>query len=273
MKTDGSDRALVAPHGRQPFWSPDGETLAFTMGAEATAPEGGYENKGLYFYSIETRALSEAPRTDVAGLLAPGFTPDGEWVVASVINGMGFHHGIAAFTVSGKQIIPLAKAHWEHGRPCKNIYQCRPDVSPDGTRIAWGKDDIDNRLGGGRRSMYLEVAHIDLAAFVHISLIAARIDTICGKPLLGNICPVKQVYKTVAVKIARNTSQGGYLIVIQCVIVDTDIIEQAIEIIPVRCINSANRHIRAADSIDRPGGGAARRWRSRSRQAAARDSR
>ena len=164
MKTDGSDRTLVAPHGRQPFWSPDGKTLAFTMGAEATAPEGGYENKGLYFYNIETRALSEAPRTDVAGLLAPGFTPDGQWVVASVIDGMGFHHAVAAFTVQGKEIVPLAKAHWEHGRPCKNIYQCRPDVSPDGTRIAWGKDDIDNRLGGGRRSMYLEVAHIDLAA-------------------------------------------------------------------------------------------------------------
>ena len=182
MPIDGGERTLVGPHGRQPFWSPDGKTIAFAMGKKATAPEGGYANKGLYLYNIETRALSEAPRADVAGLLAPGFSPDGGWVVASIIDGMGLQHAVAAFTVEGKTILPLAKAHWEHGRPLQNIYQCRPDVSPDrgrlgsvpgsgrlqplapSGRIAWGKDDIDGRLGTGRRSMWIEVAHIDLSA-------------------------------------------------------------------------------------------------------------
>ena len=163
MDADGSNRALVAPHGRQPFWSPDGRLIAFAMGDKRTAPEGGYANKGLYFYDIESRALTEAPRDDLAGLLAPCFTPDGQWLVASVAEGMGFHHAIAAIRLHGKEIVPLAKAHLDRGRPLKNIYQCRPDISPDGSRIAWGKDDIDNRLGYGRRSMYIETAHIDLS--------------------------------------------------------------------------------------------------------------
>ena len=164
MALDGGDRILVAPHGRQPFWSPDGQSIAFAMGDKATAREGGHASKGLYLYNVATRSLSEAPRAGVQGLLAPGFSPDGQWVVASIIDGMGFRHAVAAFTLRGEETLPLARAHWEHGRRLRNIYQCRPDVSPDGTRIAWGKDDVDNRLGDGRRSMYLEVAHIDLAA-------------------------------------------------------------------------------------------------------------
>ena len=134
------------------------------MGDKPTAREGGYANKGIYLYDVETRALTEAPRSDIKGLLAPGFSPDGRWVVASLIEGMGLHHAVAAFEPRGEALIPLARAHWEHGRRLRNIYQCRPDVSPDGTRIAWGKDDIDGRLGRGRRSMSIEVAHIDLAA-------------------------------------------------------------------------------------------------------------
>lgn len=164
MRIDGSDRTLVAPHGRQPFWTPTARSIAFAMGSKRTAPEGGYANTGLYLFDIDTRALSEAPRADAKGLLAPGFSPDGQRVVASVIEGMGLRHAIAAFEVQGKAMIPLARAHWEHGRRLRNIYQCRPDVSPDGTRIAWGKDDIDNRLGNGRRAMWIEVAHIDLSA-------------------------------------------------------------------------------------------------------------
>lgn len=161
MPLDGDERILAGPHGRQPFWTPTGDAVAFAMGNRRVAPEGGYANQGLYYYRLETRALSESPRRDVKGLLAPGFTPDGVWVVTSIIEGFGLYHAIGAFQPHGKGVVPLALAHSEHGRQLRNIYQCRPDVSPDGTRIAWGKDDIDNRLGLGRNSMYIEVAHVD----------------------------------------------------------------------------------------------------------------
>jgi len=115
MKIDGGDRVLAAPHGRQPFWAPDGKSIAFTMGTKPTAAEGGYDSNGLYFYDIETRALTEAPRTDIKGLLAPCFSPDGQWVVASVIEGMGFQHAIAAFPLRGDGIVPLARGSTADG--------------------------------------------------------------------------------------------------------------------------------------------------------------
>jgi Tol biopolymer transport system component len=48
---------------------------------------------------------------------------------------MGFGHAILAIPVGGKKVFNL------------NIPGCRPDVSRDGKRIAWGCDDFTLRVG------------------------------------------------------------------------------------------------------------------------------
>ena len=164
MHIDGSGRFRVGRNGRQPFWSPDGKRIAFATGTTRSARDGGYENRGLRFFNIETREYSRHPRKDIGGLLNPCWSPDGRWIITSVIDGMHMPHSVAAINLREARVVELARGHWEHGRKLRNIYQCRPDISPDGRHIAWGKDDLDNRLGFGRRAMFIEVVDIDLAA-------------------------------------------------------------------------------------------------------------
>ena len=160
MNIDGTGRVKIGENGRQPFWSPDGRAVAYLRGTRVTYSEGGGANKEMHFWDVETGKHSLHPKRDIAGLLNPCWSPDGKWVVASVMGGMGLGHSIVAIEARGTRVVELARSHTEG----KNIYQCRPDVSPDGRRVAWGKEDVDNRLGFGRRTMWIEVASLDLGA-------------------------------------------------------------------------------------------------------------
>ena len=163
MNIDGTGRVRAGRNGRQPFWSPDGRVIAYAIGTGRTSTVGGYDNRELHFYDIQTESHSRHPKRDIARLLNPCWSPDGKWIITSVIHSMS-SGTISAIELEGRRVVELAKTHWERGRRCKNVYQCRPDISPDGRHVAWTKDDVDNRLGFGRRSMWMEVADIDLAA-------------------------------------------------------------------------------------------------------------
>jgi len=160
MSIDGSGRVKIADHGRQPFWCPDGRRIGYLRGTLVTYSEGGRHNKELYFYDLATKTRARHPNAKIAGLLNPCMTPDGRWIVASAMGGMGFGHSILAIQADGMKVIELARSHSEG----KNIYQCRPDVSPDGRHIAWGKEDVDSRYGLGRRTMFVEVGDVDFGA-------------------------------------------------------------------------------------------------------------
>ena len=140
MNLDGSGRVRLGENGRQPFWSPDGNRIGFVRGTHVEYGEGGGANKELYFYDVKTRRIRRHPNPTIAGLLNPCCTPDGKWVVASVMGGMQFNHSIVAFEANGPRVVELARSCVE----APDVYQCRPDVSADGKRVAWGKEDCDD---------------------------------------------------------------------------------------------------------------------------------
>jgi Tol biopolymer transport system component len=158
MNIDGTGRIKVGQNGREPFWSPDGRLIAYAVGTHADPSAGAYDNRELHFYNIETKEYSQHPNKDLSHLLNPCWSSDGKWIIASVVGGMGLDHSIAAIEANGSKVVELERAH----REAKNIYQCRPDLSPDGRYVAWGKDDMDDRLGFGPRTMWVEIGDIDL---------------------------------------------------------------------------------------------------------------
>ena len=158
MNIDGTGRVRVGRNNRQPFWCPDGKRIGYMRGTGINYGEGGSANKELYFYDIETGKHVRHPRQDISGLLTPCMSSDGKWIIASVMGGMGFGHSIVAIEADGMKLIELARSHSE----ASNVYQCRPDVSPDGRHIAWGKEDVGNHYGLGANTMWVEVGDIAL---------------------------------------------------------------------------------------------------------------
>jgi len=151
MNSDGTGRIKVGVNGRQPFWSPDGSMIAFLQGTHVNYGEGGGANRELCFYNLKTKKVARHPRQDMAGLLNPGWSSDGKWIISSVMGGMGFSHSICAIEVDREKIVELRRSRVE----ADNIYQCRPDLSADSQRIAWGKEACDDR-------MWVEIGDIDL---------------------------------------------------------------------------------------------------------------
>ena len=109
MNIDGTERVKIGENGRQPFWSPDGGVVAYLRGTRVTYSEGGGANKEMHFWDVETGKHSLHPKRDIAGLLNPCWSPDGKWVVASVMGGMGLGHSIVAIEARGSRVVELAR--------------------------------------------------------------------------------------------------------------------------------------------------------------------
>ena len=152
MDIDGTNRRKIGKNGRQPFWKPDGKTLCFLRGERLVYGEGGSANREMYFYHVDADRTEPHPRKDLAGLLNPGWCAGKEWIVSSVMGGMGFGHSICAIEASGNRVMELRRSRSE----AVDIYQCRPDVSADGKRVAWGKEDLED-------CMWIEVGQLDFS--------------------------------------------------------------------------------------------------------------
>ncbi len=148
MNLDGTGRKKIANRGRQPCWSPDGATIAFMKGKYINYREGGGANTGLYFYDLRTRKTRQHTNKRIGGLLNPCWTPDGKWIIASAMGGLGFYHSIVAIEVNGNRVVELRSS--KHP-----VWQCRPDVSLDGKHIAWAKEHEGDK-------MWIEVGDLDM---------------------------------------------------------------------------------------------------------------
>ena len=134
MNIDGTGRVKVADNARQPCWSPDSKTIAYLKGEFERYTIKDFATKGVFFYDIETRQHREHPNTNLYHLYNICWSPDGQWLLATVHGGMGFKHAILAFKVDGTNVYDLTRF---------GVTGCRPDFSSDGKQMTWGATDWD----------------------------------------------------------------------------------------------------------------------------------
>jgi Tol biopolymer transport system component len=135
MNLDGSGRTPAATNAREPFWSPDGKAIVYLKGEFDRFTLTDYASKGLFLYDVATGKHAPHPNATLHHLYNVCATGDGRWFVATVHAGMGEGHAILAIEAAGPKVFNL------------RIPGCRPDISADGKRIAWGCDDYTLRVG------------------------------------------------------------------------------------------------------------------------------
>ncbi len=131
MKIDGSDRKKICDNAREPCWKADGKEIAFLKGEFDTYNVQDFASKGIFMYDLSTGQTREHVNKKIHHLYTLNWAPDGKWFVATVHGGMGFKHGILALEANGDGVFDLG------------LGGCRPDLSPDGKKVAWGNGDCE----------------------------------------------------------------------------------------------------------------------------------
>jgi len=134
MKLDGTGRTKIADDARDPCWSPDGTQIAYLPSEYRRHTTSTWATRGLRIFDLETGKTTTHPNRQIEHLYTLAWSPDGKWFIATVHGGMGFRQAIVAIDVNGKGVHSLG------------LGGCRPDLSNDGKRIAWG--DGDFAIGG-----------------------------------------------------------------------------------------------------------------------------
>jgi Tol biopolymer transport system component len=88
-------------------------------------------NRGLVIHDLATRTTRRHDDISLRMLYNLTASPDGQWLVATTRQGRNSNLLIASATGSVRALA---------------IEGCRPDISPDGTRIAWGRTDHELRI-------------------------------------------------------------------------------------------------------------------------------
>ena len=135
MNMDGTGRTLVAKNARQPCWKADSTAIAYLRGELEKFSYTDYATKGIFIYDLSTRRHRQHPNREIHHLYNLCWSPDGRWFLATVHAGMGYRHTNLAIEANGTKVVDL------------KIPGCRPDISPDGKRIAWGPSDWALRVG------------------------------------------------------------------------------------------------------------------------------
>jgi len=132
MNIVGTGRTKIADHVRGGCWSADSKKIAYLKAEYEKYTLNDGSSKRLYIYDLATQKHQEHPNKDLLHLYNLAWTPDGNWFVATVSGGMGFRHAQLAFEANGTKVFDLGK--W-------GVHGCRPDLSADGKRLAWGASD------------------------------------------------------------------------------------------------------------------------------------
>ena len=138
MNIDGTGRVKVADNARQPCWAPDSKGIAYLKGEYERYSTREYATSGLFIYDINTRRHREHPNNALLHIYAVCWSPDGNWFVAAVQGGLEHSDTILAFEANGTKLFDLER--W-------GVRGCRPDFSPDGTKMTWGETDWNLCVG------------------------------------------------------------------------------------------------------------------------------
>jgi Tol biopolymer transport system component len=85
------------------------------------------------------------------------WSPDGKYIIATVLGGMGYRHTSIAIEAWGRKYFQLG------------ITGCRPEFSPDGKRIGWGQSDRDFRIAEIDLSKRPPVRQKDIACIIQVT--------------------------------------------------------------------------------------------------------
>jgi TolB protein len=129
MNVDGSDRVKIADQAREPCWSADGKQIAYLPNELKTFTYADGATLGLRIYDVASKQTRDHPNPTIGHLYTLNWSPDGRWFVATTHGGMGWAHAILALQADGDKIYDLG------------LGGCRPDLSPDGKKVAWGNGD------------------------------------------------------------------------------------------------------------------------------------
>ena len=135
MNADGTDRMLLAENARESCWNPAGTAVVYLRGEFDKFTVTDYATKGILACDLATRSPSQHANAKIHHLYNICCTPDGKWYISTVHAGMGYGHAILAIQADGTKVYDL------------QIPGCRPDVSCDGKRVAWGPDDYTLAVG------------------------------------------------------------------------------------------------------------------------------
>lgn len=130
MNADGTGRKTVAEYARQPFWSADSKSVGYLPQEFKKFNIVDYFSKGLRYYDVASGNDYAHPNSDkLHHLYNPSSGAHGKWIASTVHAGMGYKHAILLLECEGAAIHNL------------KIGGCRPSLSPDGRKIAWGESD------------------------------------------------------------------------------------------------------------------------------------
>jgi len=138
MNIDGSERVKVARNARQPCWGPDSQRIAYAKGEYERYSTREYATSDLLIYDLETGGHKAHPNKELEHVYALCWSPDAKWFLCAVQGGMGYSDTILAFEADGTTVFDLDK--W-------GVKGCRPDISLDGKKLAWGKTDWEMCMG------------------------------------------------------------------------------------------------------------------------------
>jgi Tol biopolymer transport system component len=132
MRVDGSARTKIADNAYQPTWTDGGKAIAYLPGEFERLSSSMTSNRGLMIVDLATKAARRHPEQGLRMLYNLTGSPDGRWFVATTRAGRDDNVLIAADARGIRRL---------------SIDGCRPDVSADGTRLAWGRTDHELRIG------------------------------------------------------------------------------------------------------------------------------
>lgn len=128
MNIDGRALSKIADNAYQPCWNNDGKRIAYLKGEYSRYSDNSWSNRGVEIYDLRTKKTKRHPNEELAMLFNLCWSPDGNWFTATS-RARRWGGSNIAFRADDTTRKPL------------NIHGCRPDISPDGRQLAWGRSD------------------------------------------------------------------------------------------------------------------------------------